>query len=330
MSTLPQKNALGFYEIRLESIGGLGANLAGKMLAETGALELGLNAANFSSYGSEKKGTPVKTFVRFCDPEVEIRDHSPIEEPHLVAVFHEALYKTVNVVSGLHPDGVVLVNTSRDFDEVRADLGLEYGTIAVVDAMGIAVEEQTKVNTSMLGAMFRICGFLDPEAMRKVIRRTFEKKYPHLVEPNIRTFDRGYNEVKFKTYEVPAGTVASPFKRAQSLLGYETQLPGGIILAQGNSILKDLSGSRSGMLPVLDLDSCISCAACDNVCPDNCFVWEEGEDKRGRPQQTLLGIDYHYCKGCLKCIDVCPTEALTSIREEVGFAEAHRVPQVFK
>ncbi|WP_019912902.1 2-oxoacid:acceptor oxidoreductase family protein [Paenibacillus sp. HW567] len=330
MSTLPKMNALGFYEIRLESIGGLGANLAGKMLAETGALELGFNAANFSSYGSEKKGTPIKTFVRFCDPEVEIRDHSPIEEPHLVAVFHEALYKTVNVVSGMQPDGVVLVNTTRDFDDVRADLKLEYGTVALVDAMGIAVEEKTKVNTSMLGAMFRICGFLDPEAMRKVIRRTFEKKYPHLVEPNIRTFDRGYNEVKFKTYEVPAGTEAAPFIRAKSPFGYATQLPGGVIMAQGNSTLKDLSGSRAGLLPVLDTESCISCAACDNVCPDNCFVWEEGEDKRGRPQQFLLGIDYQYCKGCLKCIEVCPTEALTSIREEVGFAEQHRVAQVFK
>ena len=31
MSLLPQKNALGFFEIRLESIGGLGANLAGKV-----------------------------------------------------------------------------------------------------------------------------------------------------------------------------------------------------------------------------------------------------------------------------------------------------------
>lgn len=60
MSTLTKKNALGFYEIRLESIGGLGANLAGKMLAETGALELGFNAANFSSYGSEKKAHPSK------------------------------------------------------------------------------------------------------------------------------------------------------------------------------------------------------------------------------------------------------------------------------
>ena len=32
MSLLPQKNEQGFFEIRLESIGGLGANLAGKML----------------------------------------------------------------------------------------------------------------------------------------------------------------------------------------------------------------------------------------------------------------------------------------------------------
>ncbi len=44
----------------------------------------------------------------------------------------------------------------------------------------IAVEEKTKVNTAMLGALYRICDFLDPDAMRKVIRKTFEKKYPHL------------------------------------------------------------------------------------------------------------------------------------------------------
>ena len=58
MSILPQKNELGFFEIRLESIGGLGANLAGKMLAEAGVTGSGLNGSNFSSYGSEKKGRP--------------------------------------------------------------------------------------------------------------------------------------------------------------------------------------------------------------------------------------------------------------------------------
>ncbi|MFX3623514.1 MAG: 2-oxoacid:acceptor oxidoreductase family protein [Ectobacillus sp.] len=329
MSILPKTNKLGFYEIRLESIGGLGANLAGKMLAEAGVLGLGLNGSNFSSYGSEKKGSPVKSFIRFCAPDVEIRDHSPIEEPHVIGVFHEALYKMVDVVSGLAPDGIVLVNTTRDFDEIKRDLKLEYGTIATVDALGIAVEEKTKVNTAMLGALFRICDFLDPDTMRNVIRRTFEKKYPHLVEANIRTFNRGYEEVIFRTYEVPSEAQGKAFQRPEPVLGYNTQMPGGIIVANGNSILKDMSGSRQGFLPSFDQEKCINCVACDTVCPDLCFVWEAGEDKRGRKQMFLKGIDYQYCKGCLKCVEACPTSALTEISETIGYASEHRVAHNF-
>lgn len=326
---LPKKNELGFFEIRLESIGGLGANLAGKMLAEAGVMGLGFNGMNFSSYGSEKKGSPVKAFVRFCEPDVEVRAHSPIEQPHVVGVFHEALYKTVDVCSGVYPDSIVLVNTTRDFDEVRKDLKMEYGTLALVDALSIAVEEKTKVNTAMLGALFRVCDFLDPEAMKNIIRKTFEKKYPHLVEPNIRTFERGYEEVKFKTYEAPADAQSRAFVRPEPALGYETQPIGGVIVNPGNSILKDLSGSRQGFLPEYHDDKCIHCAACDTVCPDFCFVWEERPDKKGRPQMFLQGIDYQYCKGCLKCVQACPVEALTDKREEIGYAEDHRIPHKF-
>ncbi len=329
MSVLPNKNDLGFFEIRLESIGGLGANLAGKMLAEAGVLGLGLNGSNFSSYGSEKKGSPVKSFVRFCDPEVEIRDHSPIEQPHVIGVFHEALYKTIDVVSGLTADGIVLVNSTREFNDISKDLHLEYGTLAIVDALAIAVEEKTKVNTAMLGAMFKICDFLDPDAMRNVIRKTFEKKYPHLVEPNIRTFDRGYNEVQFKTIEAPADVEGKEFKRPLPQLGYMTQEIGGVVVAQANSIYKDLSGSRQGFLPEFKLEECIHCAACDTVCPDFCFVWEEGEDKRGRKQMFLKGIDYQYCKGCLKCVEACPTTALGELREMIGYADENRVKHNF-
>lgn len=329
MSILPKKNELGFFEIRLESIGGLGANLAGKMLAEAGVLGLGLNGSNFSSYGSEKKGSPVKSFVRFCDADVDIRDHSPIEQPHVIGVFHEALYKMVDVVSGLDTDGVVLVNTKSDFDIIKDDLKLESGTLAAVDALTIAHEEKTKVNTAMLGALYRILDFLDADQMRDVIRKTFEKKYPHFVEPNIRTFNRGYEEVQFKTYDVPADAKSKEFTRIQPRLGYETQEMGGIITAQANSIQKDLSGSRIGFLPEYKADSCIHCAACDTVCPDYCFVWEQGEDKKGRPQMFLKGVDYQYCKGCLKCVDACPTDALADMAEIKGYAEANRVSQKF-
>ena len=329
MSILPKKNELGFFEIRLESIGGLGANLAGKMLAEAGVLGLGLNGSNFSSYGSEKKGSPVKSFIRFCDPDVEIRAHSPIEQPHVVGVFHEALYKTIDVVSGLAPDGILLVNSTRNFDEIKRDLKLEYGTLAIVDALQIAVEEKTKVNTAMLGALFRTCEFLDPESMKNIIRKTFEKKYPHLVEPNIRTFERGYTEVQFKTYETPVGAQGKSFSRPMPNLGYETQEIGGVITAQANSVLKDLSGSRQGFLPKFEIEQCINCAACDTVCPDLCFVWEAGEDKKGRKQMFLKGIDYQYCKGCLKCVEACPTTALSDLRETIGYAESNRVKHNF-
>ena len=85
--------------------------------------------------------------------------------------------------------------------------------------------------------------------------------------------------------------------------------------------MRDLSISREGFVPALDLEKCVHCGLCDVVCPDLCFVWEV-EDEAVR----LRGIDYRYCKGCRKCTETCPTGALTEIREEEGWADAHRVP----
>jgi pyruvate ferredoxin oxidoreductase gamma subunit len=328
--TLPKKNELGFFEIRLESIGGLGANLAGKMLAEAGVMGVGLNGVSFSSYGSEKKGSPVKAHIRFCDIDTNIRDTSPIERPHVVGVFHEALSKTINVISGIHEDSTVLINSTKSPEELKEKMKLIGGTIAVVDATGISLEEKNRVNMAMLGGLFRMCEFLDPEFMKGVIRKSLEKKYPQAVAPAIRTFERGYDEVKFQTFKLAEGQQMPAFVRHDTpILGYETQPIGGVITNPGNSILKDLSISRAGMMPHFADDKCIHCAACDNVCPDFCFVWEEQPDKKGRPQMFLQGIDYQYCKGCLKCVQACPTEALSSNRETEGYAEEHRVPHRF-
>lgn len=330
MSKLPKINELGFFEIRLESIGGLGANLAGKMLSEDGVVGNGLNGVGFSYYGSEKKGSPVKAHIRFCDPETNIRDTTPIERPHVVGIFHDALFKTIDCTSGIYPDSTILVNSQKSPDELKNVMKIPSGTIAIVDATGIALEEQTKANTAMLGALYRILDFLDPESMRQTIRRTFEKKYPHLVEPNIRTFDRGYKEVEFKSYMPDDVVETKPFTLAVPVLGYKTQAIGGTITNPGNSILKDLSISRAGMLPHFHEEKCINCAACDTACPDFCFVWEEKEDKKGRPQMFLQGIDYQYCKGCLKCVTACPVDALSGEREyNDGYADRNRVPHVF-
>jgi pyruvate ferredoxin oxidoreductase gamma subunit len=325
-AAIPEADAEGFFGIRFESIGGLGAHLAGQMLAEAVVLGQGLNGSHFSSYGSEKKGSPLKSFVRFCAPDREIRTSSPIENPQVVAVFHEALAKSYDVTAGLSATGAVIMNTRSTPDEVRERLGLAGGTVAAVDALGIAVDEETRVNTAMLGAVTRACRFIDPEAVRETIRQTFSRRYSHLVEANLRTFDRGYRELRSKTYRAPGEPEAPAPQRVSPAFGYLDAPIGGVVIDPGNTILKDLTVSRQGFIPVFDAEACVHCGLCDLVCPDFCLVWEE--EKKGKEQRAvrLRGIDYRYCKGCLKCIDVCPTTALVSAREEEGYAEAHSVP----
>ena len=320
---LPGADADGFYGIRFESIGGLGAHLAGKIVAEAGVLRQGLNGAHFSSYGSEKKGTPVKSFVRFCAGDQAVRTSSPVETPQLVAVFHETLARSLDVAAGLPADGTIIVNTRRSPAEVKEALGLASGTVATLDALTIALEEGTRVNTAMLGAVAGMCGFLDVDALKDTIRGTFASTKAHLVEANLRTFDRGHDELRVQTWSAEEGDVGRAIQRAKPAFGYLDAPMGGTILDSGNSILKDLTTSRQGFVPAYDTETCVHCGICDIVCPDLCFVWSEDPDNQ--PAVRLLGIDYHYCKGCLKCIDACPTGSLTKLREEDGWAEENRV-----
>ncbi len=322
---LPVRDEYGFFNIRLESIGGYGANIAGKMLAEAGVLYQGLNGSNFSSYGSEKKGSPVKSFIRFGQSDTTLRLSSPVEEPHIVCIFHEALIRTEPVVRGLRPGGTVIVNTKKTPAEIQKVLQLEHATIGTFDAMTIAVETKSRVNMAFLGAICRVSEFLSIDAIKSLITDTFTKKYPATVPGNLRCFDRGFDEVNFETFTPAEGWVAPVFKRSGPAFGYLNAPMGGIILNPGNMATKDLSASRQGFLPAFNRATCIDCAQCDMVCPDYCFVWETGVDKKGRPANNLAGINYQYCKGCLKCVEACPTDALKDLREDDNYAAEHRV-----
>ena len=317
---LPRSNELGFYEMRFESVGGLGANLAGQILAQAVVLRQGFNGAHFSSYGSEKKGSPVKSYVRLCSPEEEVRTSSPVERPHLLAIFHHCLLKVEGTTSGLYPDSVVVINSPDPVDEVRDRAKLASGTLGVVDALAIAVEENTRINTAMLGAIVRASGFIDPELVRESIAASLKSKYPQLIEPNLSTFGRGYEEIDLKDFPFDGKFEATPYSRFMPALGYANAPIGGAIINPGNTINKDLSASRQGIFPLYHRDRCIDCGLCTMTCPDYVFVWERQVDEKGRPTMVLKGPNYQYCKGCLKCVEICPVEALTMECERPEFA----------
>lgn len=325
---LPITDENGYYQIRLESIGGLGANLCGKMLGELGLKYLGLNSVSFSSYGSEKKGTPVKGYIRYSAADVDIKLHSPIKIPHLLAVFHDALLSDPSVLKGCGSDTDIIVNTVNG-KELKKTFGAEaYHRVYSLDAQKIAIETKSRINVVMLGAMGKAMGFVELEDLNAICKDSLGKKYPASLSQNIEGIRRGYEEVELAfenggrkdrnckgnaTEEKGCKSMEESVDCNRDLLiwGYETAPIGGINTCFGNSVVNDLSPSRQGYFPIFIPEKCINCGLCDTTCPDMVFQFQKGEFK-GREMMVNKGLDYYHCKGCLRCVDVCPVQALVS------------------
>lgn len=313
--TLPQINDNGCYEMRLESIGGLGANLCGKLLGELGASYLGLNAAAFSSYGSEKRGSPVKSYVRYCMPQQEILHNSPVERPHLLVLFHHALSQTLPVTAGVEENCILVINTSMSPEKIRDSLKLYAGTVCCVDALELALQSKSRVNMVMLGAIVKASGFIPLDAVKALVSDTLGKKYPALLEKNLAGLDQGYSNLQVQSFQPDGKYEAVPYREIRSRWGYANAPIGGINPHFGSTVSNDLSPSREGSIPLFLPQKCIHCGLCDSTCPDMVFQFTPGEYK-GKPAMMNRGLDYHHCKGCLRCVDVCPTGALVTGKEQ--------------
>ncbi len=308
---LPFTNENGYYEIRLESIGGLGANLCGKMLGELGAIYMKLNAASFSSYGSEKRGSPVKAFIRYSSKDREIGINSPVERPHLLGLFHEAMIGKSAVNAGVDENTQVVVNTSSTPDTIREKMKLCGGTIHCLDALTIAMEEKSRINMVMLGAIAKASGFIPLDLLEEIVKETLGKKYPAMLEGNLSGVRRGYTEIKSKHFAV-TNEKEYPYvayEDVRSDWGYSNAPIGGVNVCPGSTVSNDLSASREGYIPLFIKERCINCGLCDSTCPDMVFQFEPGE-YNGKKMMVNQGLDYHHCKGCLRCVEICPVNAL--------------------
>jgi pyruvate ferredoxin oxidoreductase gamma subunit len=311
------------FEIRFESIGGLGAHGAGQVLAAAAVLRLCQNGASFSSYGSEKKGSLVRSFIRLAPSEAPIRTSAPVEAPDVVVVFHAALVRNPATFAGLRRDGTVIVNAPAGPLPELERLPRE-ARVLRIDAGRIAVEEHSRPNAVLLGSLSAAFPVLDADVVLRALAEEFQGKHPEAVASNERAFRRGATELE-ALEGIGRAEGDLPPARSEPAWGYTTQPAGGVVVAPGSTAWNDLSASRTGWMPVLDASACIHCGTCDLVCPDLCLVWADGEPG-ATFERVLKGVDYRYCKGCLRCVESCPTGALAKTAETPGLADALRVP----
>lgn len=320
-----------YYEIRLESIGGLGANLCGKMLGELGLKYLNLNSTSFSSYGSEKTGTPVKGFIRYCQSEREIRVHYPVVEPDLLVIFHQALIKDETVWKGCSEETRVILAVEEGQDEnlfktlssMLNKTNIE--EVYAIKAQKIAMETHSRINVVMLGAALKIIGVEDTGVGEKICEETLGKKYPDALKNNIEGIRRGFKELEVLSCvkEGMSGNTVQQKEVGNPHWGYDNAPIGGINPRFGSTVIADLSPSRQGYIPLFIKDRCINCGLCHTACPDMVFQFVKGEYK-GKEMMVNQGLDYYHCKGCLRCVDVCPVNALVR-----GVEAEHPVKEFF-
>lgn len=176
-------------EVRFHGRGGQGAVTSAELVAHA-AIEEGKFAQSFPSFGPERRGAPVVSFVRISDE--KIRTRSEITDPDVVVVLDPGLLCITNVCMGLNPDGTSVLNTGHKPGDIQSPYGL-HGRIATVDANRIAREVLgiTITNTTMLGALIKATGLVKIESMAGPLKHRFGR----LADKNMAAMQRAYDEM---------------------------------------------------------------------------------------------------------------------------------------
>lgn len=184
-------------EIRWHGRAGQGVVTAAATLADVISTEEDLYVQAFPEFGAEKRGAPILAFNRISKK--PIRSHSQVYYPDIVVVTDPSLLGMVDVTSGAKEDAIFLMNTIFDIDLIRKKLALEEKKIYSLDAYAIAEQELGRAipNVPMVSALVKITGLMDLTKFKKNIKVSLGKKLrSEVVEKNLRTIDRAFEEVK--------------------------------------------------------------------------------------------------------------------------------------
>jgi pyruvate ferredoxin oxidoreductase gamma subunit len=189
------------FQVRIHGRGGQGVVTAAELLSVAAFLE-GRHAQAFPTFGSERTGAPVVSFCRIDDR--EIRSREPIAEPDALIVQDPTLLHQVNLFEGLSPNGYMLINTSRTFDE----LGLgdfvkqfRHERLLTVPAGELAREHMGRPipNAALLGGFAALSGLITIGSVADAIRDRFAGR---LADGNVAAAEAAFEFVRTEMQEL--------------------------------------------------------------------------------------------------------------------------------
>lgn len=185
-------------EIRWHGRGGQGAKTASLLLADA-AFNTGKFIQGFPEYGAERMGAPITAYNRISSKPITI--HSNIYKPNYVVVVDDSLLESVDVTAGLKSDGAIIINTTKNGNELKPLLKNFAGDIYTIDARKISLETLGKYfpNTPMLAAIVKVSKIMTDEAFLRDMRDSFKHKFakkPEVIDGNMKALELSLSSVK--------------------------------------------------------------------------------------------------------------------------------------
>lgn len=188
-------------QIRIHGRGGQGVVTAAELLS-VAAFQQGRHAQAFPSFGSERTGAPVVAFCRIDDREIRLRE--PILAPDVLIVQDATLLHQVDVFQGLQPQGYVLINSRRSFDELGlAEMAKRFRRerLTTVPASEIALKHLGRPlpNAVLLGAFAALTGLVTLEAVAHAIGDKFTGS---VAQGNVAAADEAFQYMQHQIEEL--------------------------------------------------------------------------------------------------------------------------------
>jgi pyruvate ferredoxin oxidoreductase gamma subunit len=185
-------------EIRWHGRGGQGAKTASLLLADA-AFNTGKYIQGFPEYGPERMGAPIVAYNRISNNPITI--HSNIYEPDYVVVVDDTLLDCVDVTAGLKETGAIVINSTKDNEELKEKLKNYNGSVYKIDARTISVETLGKYfpNTPMLAAIVKVSGVMSEQAFLDDMIGSFKHKFakkPEVIDGNMKALEMALAQIE--------------------------------------------------------------------------------------------------------------------------------------
>ncbi len=185
-------------EIRWHGRGGQGAKTASLLLADA-AFNTGKYIQGFPEYGPERMGAPITAYNRISSEPIRI--HSNIYEPDFVVVVDDTLLESVDVTAGLKEKGAIVINTTKNKEELENLLNGYKGRVYTIDARKVSMETLGKYfpNTPMLAAIVKVSGIMNEEDFINDMEGSFKHKFakkPEVIDGNMKALRMALEEIK--------------------------------------------------------------------------------------------------------------------------------------